>query len=141
LQFGRQALTLSPATLQALHEFQQHKAGLGPRSPWSGRGSLTARAGLMGSKPAGSGSTRFLRTLCRALQDYGMIVLDGSSDRVLLLEMEDEATAGWSKILGPAKSNSYSHIIRDQSSPDDGLSRNAGSGIPWNRMRVVARGE
>jgi hypothetical protein len=55
--------------------------------------------------------------------------------------MEDEATAGWSKILGPAKSNSYSHIIRDQSSPDDGLSRNPSSGIPWNRMRVVARGK
>jgi hypothetical protein len=90
---------------------------------------------------ANSGATRFLRTLCRALQDYGMVVLDGSSDRVLLVEMEDEATAGWSKILGAPRSNSYSHIIRDQSSPDDGLSRNASSGIPWNRMHVLARGE
>jgi hypothetical protein len=91
-------------------------------------------------RSASSGATRFLRTLCRSLQDYGMIVLDGTSDRGVLLEMEDGATAGWSRILGPTNNGSYSFIVRDRTTPGDGLSRNANSGIPWNRMRVVARG-
>ena len=40
--------------------------------------------------------TAFLRQVCHALQDYGMIAVDGSSDRVVLLMMENSATANWS---------------------------------------------
>jgi len=87
-----------------------------------------------------SGATRFLRTVCRTLQDYGMIVLDGTSDRNVLVEMEDGSTAGWSRILGPTNNGSYSFIVRDRTTPGDGLSRNSTSGIPWSKMRVVARG-
>jgi hypothetical protein len=91
-------------------------------------------------RSSSSGATGFLRTLCRSLQDYGMIVLDGTSDRNVLLEMEDGSTAGWSRILGPTNNGSYSFIVRDRTTPEDGLSRNSTSGIPWSRMRVVERG-
>ena len=82
--------------------------------------------------------TAFLRQVCHALQDYGMIAVDGSSDRVILLMMENSATANWQSVVGPTFNGSYGYIVRAKGSPDDGLNRDDNSGIPWNRMRVVA---
>jgi hypothetical protein len=83
--------------------------------------------------------TQLLRMICRALQRYGMIVMDGTADRKVVMMMEHSDTAGWPAILGPERQQSYSWLIRDASSAGDGLSRTASSGIPWDRLRVLAR--
>ena len=82
--------------------------------------------------------TAFLRQICHALQDYGMIAVDGSSDRVILLMMENSATANWQAVVGPTFNGSYGYVVRSKGSPDDGLARDDNSGIPWNRMRVIS---
>ncbi len=87
-----------------------------------------------------SAPTSYLRMVCRALQDYGMIAMDGTGDRGLTLMMEDSATADWPAILGDERFGSYSWIVRDQATPDDQLSRDASSGIPWDRFRVLKLG-
>ena len=86
-----------------------------------------------------SNETRTLRIVCRALQRYGMIAVDGTSDRNLVLMMEHQSTAGWDSVIGAARYGSYGHLIRDVTSPSDGLKRDANSGIPWSRMRVLDR--
>ena len=83
--------------------------------------------------------TRYLRMVCVALQDYGMIVIDGTADRGLLFQMEDDRTAGWSNLVGDMRYGSYGWIVRDSGSPSDGLARDASSGIPWHRLRVLER--
>lgn len=85
-----------------------------------------------------SRETRFLRIVCRALQRYGMIMMDGAGPDAVVLYMENDRTAGWGRIVGSPLYGSYGWILRDQSTPDDGLARSATSGIPWGRMRVVA---
>ena len=87
-----------------------------------------------------SKTTRFLRIVCRALQDYGMIVMDGTSPGFMLLYMEHNATARWNNVIGSTHAGSYGFVFRDRTSPGDGLSRGANAGIPWNKMRVVAAG-
>jgi hypothetical protein len=88
-----------------------------------------------------SGATRFLRMFCRALQRYGMIVLDGTADEGVLFYAEDDLTADWESELGPPDLHTeYSYILRDEDSPSDGLRRDASSGIPWHRLRVLAAG-
>ena len=81
--------------------------------------------------------TRFLRMVCRALQRYGMIVVDGTTRGILMVQMENEATAPWRSIIGPKNNGNYGFILRDRTSPGDGLRRTSRSGIPWNQMRVV----
>jgi hypothetical protein len=88
-----------------------------------------------------STETRFLRLVCHALQDYGMIMADGSGPRAIVIEMEHDATAGWESIIGPAPNGSYGFVARDEHTPDDELDRDASDGIPWNRLRVLARSE
>ena len=83
--------------------------------------------------------TRFLRMVCTALQRYGMIAVDGTSDRGLLLQMENQETAPWTSLVGATVSNSYGYLLREAGSPSDGLTRNDTSGIPWNRLRVLER--
>jgi hypothetical protein len=85
----------------------------------------------------GALETRFLRMFCRALQDYGMIALDGTGEGGLVIYMENEITAHWAPILGMELWESYSYIVRDQTTPDDGMTRDTTSGIPWNRLRVL----
>ncbi|MFN8109977.1 MAG: hypothetical protein U0Y82_09065 [Thermoleophilia bacterium] len=86
----------------------------------------------------GSGQTRFLRILCHALQRYGMIVADGTEPGVMVLQMENVATAPWGGIIGSTNNGNYGFIIRDTTTPGDGLHRTSSSGIPWGRMRVIA---
>jgi hypothetical protein len=90
-------------------------------------------------EPDTSAETRYLRMVCTALQDYGMIAVDGTGDRGLMLQMENSATAPWSSLVGATLSGSYGYLIRDRDSPSDGLSRNDTSGIPWHRLRVLER--
>jgi hypothetical protein len=82
----------------------------------------------------------FLKMLCVALQDYGMIVSDGTADRNLLLELEDEITANWTLLLGPTYqySSNYNFFIRNKNYTGDGVTRSWTDGIPWDRLRVVA---
>jgi len=87
-----------------------------------------------------SAATAYLRMICHALQDYGMIAVDGTGDRGLALMMEDSTTADWPAILGDERFGSYSWIVRDEATPDDHLSRDASSGIPWDRFRVLKLG-
>lgn len=81
--------------------------------------------------------TRFLRMFCRTLQDYGMIMLDGTGPDGLVIYMENEVTAGWSDYIGVELWESYSYIVRDQTTPDDGLQRGPTDGIPWHKLRVL----
>jgi hypothetical protein len=92
----------------------------------------------------GGRDTAFLRDICRALQVYGMIIVDGSGDPDLYgLFMEQGAdsggTADWSAILNRPPGGLWGNIIRDvnASATGDGVQRNASTGIPWSEMRVL----
>ncbi len=87
--------------------------------------------------PADGRETQFLRMICHALQEYGMIAADGTSEDGLILMMENSETADWPDIVGPERYESYSWIVRDEESGSDGLSRDDRSGIPWERFRVL----
>lgn len=92
--------------------------------------------------PAPDGSdgvkeTRFLRMFCRALQDYGMIMLDGTGPGGLVIYMENDLTAGWIERIGLEQWDSHSYIVRDQTTPDDGFARGPSDGIPWGQLRVL----
>jgi len=86
-----------------------------------------------------STETQFLRLFCRALQDYGMIMLDGTGPGGLVIYMEHETTAGWQSIIGAELYESFSYIVRDQDTPDDGLTRGPNDGIPWEKLRVLEK--
>lgn len=83
--------------------------------------------------------TRFLRMVCRALQRYGMVMLDGTGPDGVVMYMESDRTAPWSRVAGEQRFGSYGWILRDRTTPDDGLRRDRSSGIPWHRMRVMKR--
>ena len=86
----------------------------------------------------GALETRFLRMFCHALQDYGMIMLDGTGPGGLVIYMENELTADWAQHIGAEQWDSYSYIVRDQTTPDDGFVRGPSDGIPWSQLRVLA---
>ena len=94
-----------------------------------------------GGRSASSLETRYVRIICKALQDYGMIVMDGTGDRLLAFQMEDDTTADWPSLIGTQHNGGWGYLLRDETSPADGASRDASSGIPWNRMRVLARSD
>jgi hypothetical protein len=71
------------------------------------------------------------------LQHYGLIMLDGTVPHGVVIYLEDEQTAGWLSIIGAERYDSFSYIVRDQDTPDDGLTRSATDGIPWGRLRVL----
>jgi hypothetical protein len=87
-----------------------------------------------------SPETRYLRMICRALQEYGMIAVDGTSERGILLMMEHTRTAGWGAIAGDERLGGYSHLIRTIRSAEDGLQRGLNAGIPWDRFRALKKG-
>lgn len=90
-------------------------------------------------KSATSLETRFLRMICHALQDYGMIMIDGTQPKGLLLMMEGKATASWSSLVGAELYGSYGYLLRDKDTPPDGLTRGPSDGIPWDKLRVLAK--
>ncbi len=88
--------------------------------------------------------TRFLREICRALQVYGMILVDGSGDPNLyglFMEQGTEAggTAPWNAILNRPPGGLWGNIIRDVNADQtgDGVTRTSTTGIPWDQMRVL----
>jgi hypothetical protein len=85
-----------------------------------------------------SQETRFLRMFCVALQRYGMVMLDGTAPGNVFIPLENLETAPWDVLLGTSREGGYGHIVRSRATAPDGLSRNASSGIPWERMRVLA---
>ena len=87
-----------------------------------------------------SRETRYLRMICRALQEYGMIAVDGTTERGILLMMEHTRTAGWGAIAGDERLGGYSHLIRTLRSAEDGLARGLNAGIPWDRFRALKNG-
>ena len=95
----------------------------------------------------GGKDTRFLREICRALQVYGMILTDGSGDPglySLFMEQGTEAngTTDWNGILNRPPGGLWGNIIRDVNAnaagDNDGVTRSANTGIPWDQMRVLA---
>jgi hypothetical protein len=99
--------------------------------------SVDCEARTVPGEPAEGRETQFLRMICRALQEYGMIAMDGTTEDGLILQMENSETAGWPGIVGSERYESYSWIVRDEESGSDGLSRDDRSGIPWDRFRVL----
>lgn len=95
------------------------------------------RAPQLGSRSATVRGTAFVRTMCRALQRYGMVILDGTRPDGLALYLESNTTARWDRLIGPPRFGAYSHLLRDETSPDDGLERDSATGIPWSRMQVI----
>ena len=92
----------------------------------------------------GGRDTRFLHEICRALQVYGMIIVDGSGDPNLyglFMEQGTEVggTADWAAILNRPPGGLWGNIIRDAnaSQTGDGVARNATTGIPWGQMRAL----
>ncbi len=86
-----------------------------------------------------------LHEICRALQVYGMIIVDGSGDPNLYgLFMEQGTdtggTANWDAILNRPPGGLWGNIIRDVNASDtgDGVPRNSTTGIPWDQMRVLS---
>ena len=101
--------------------------------------SVDCDARTVPGKPAAGRETQLLRMICHALQDYGMIAVDGTSRDGLILMMENSETAHWPQLVGPERYESYSWIVRDRESGRDGLSRDDTSGIPWDRFRVLKK--
>ena len=89
-------------------------------------------------KEASAPETRFVRMVCRALQDYGMIMLDGTGPGGLVLYLEHQETARWGDVIGDEAWESYGYLLRDGDTPDDGFQRVGTDGIPWDRLRVLA---
>jgi hypothetical protein len=96
------------------------------------------RAPLLPGRAESMRETRFLRILCRALQDYGMVVLDGTEPDGLLVYMEHRASADWARVAGSPHAGGYGYLLRDGTTPPDGLVRDSSHGIPWAAMRVVS---
>jgi hypothetical protein len=101
--------------------------------------SVSCDARTVPGKSDTSLETRFLRMICRALQEYGMIMMDGTAPKGLLLMMEGKATAGWTALVGAELYGSYGYLIRDKDTPSDGLTRGPTDGIPWDKLRVLAK--
>jgi hypothetical protein len=95
------------------------------------------RAPVLPGRSESTRETAFVRTLCRALQRYGLVVLDGTGNDGLVIYMEDEITARWSQAAGSTHYGGFGYAVRDASTPSDGFSRTGEHGIPWSRMQVI----
>lgn len=88
--------------------------------------------------------TRMLRMVCRALQRYGAIAVDGSGDRDLYTFMMElgtryGGTGDWRGVAGSPPSGFWGNLIRDRRADGtDGIRRSSTDGIPWERMRVLS---
>ena len=81
----------------------------------------------------------FLRAMCHAFQDYGVIVLDGTGVDGFTIYGEGDATARWSRLLGNRDPQSgYAWALRDEDTLDDGIQRFGTDGIPWDQWEVMA---
>jgi hypothetical protein len=97
----------------------------------------TRRAPVLSGRTESIRETQFLRILCYGLQEHGMIIMDGTVANGLFLYMENEATADWQSAAGSTYYGGYGYVVRDNTTPSDGLSRTDQHGIPWSRMQVM----
>lgn len=81
-------------------------------------------------KAASSAETRLLRMVCKAMQDYGAVMLDGTGAGAYFY-MEDNATAQWGSVI-EERFGSASWLFRrnNVSGPEEGL--------PLDKLRVLA---
>lgn len=90
---------------------------------------------------------RLLWMVCRALRDFGAIVVDGSgSDDLYGLLMESDASVagrhpgGWAAIAGKPPGGYWGNVIRDRLADATGdRQRRATDGVPWERAQVLSR--
>jgi len=148
----RHALRMAAPWISARHRAPARSSDQGHRSPLAMgmRLQLSPRVNCGSRTVPGRSSrsreTRLLRMVCVALQRYGAIVVDGSGRQDLYtFEMELDRSAGgvarWGRVAGRAPAGYWGNVIRDQraSSTGDGVRRGSRTGIPWSRMRVLAR--
>jgi hypothetical protein len=72
--------------------------------------SVDCAARTVPGRAAGDPETRFLRMFCRALQRYGMIMLDGTADGVFIY-MEDNRSANWEPLIGATRYGNYGYLV------------------------------
>ncbi len=103
------------------------------------------RRTVPGRSPSGP-ETRYLRMICRALQRYGAIAVDGSGGPDLysfMMELDRRygGTGDWSSAAGSPPAGYWGNLIRDAraDATRDGIDRRPSDGIPWDRMRVLSR--
>ena len=101
--------------------------------------SIDCNSRTVPTKTTGSKETKVLRMVCKAMQDYGAIMLDGTSaGGGANFYMEDSQTAFWG--LDDKGKGNYGWIFRPPYYSSDGVSRNGTTdGIPLDKMRVLQR--
>lgn len=86
---------------------------------------------------------RLLRALCVAMRDYGLVVLDGAPGRQWTIPVEHGSTAPEIEQLRKLAPGGYlGNVIRDQraNATGDGVRRRKTDGVPWERLRMLAKG-
>lgn len=90
---------------------------------------------------------RLLWMICRALRDYGAIVVDGSGSETLyglLMESEESVagrhSGGWRALAGQPVGGYWGNVIRDRLADSTGDRERRGTdGVPWERAQVLER--
>lgn len=88
---------------------------------------------------------RLLRMICRALRDYGAIVVDGVAEPDLYgLLMESEVSVagrypgGWRALAGTPAGGYWGNVVRNAFADATGdRTRRASDGVPWGRLQVT----
>jgi CSLREA domain-containing protein len=80
----------------------------------------------------GGKQLRFLKQLCRAFQDFGLMVSDGAGSN-LSIYLEADATANWRNSIGSPcpSSGSFGFIVRPSGSNCGTATSGGTDGIPW----------
>ncbi len=149
----RHALRMTAPQISARHRLPATRSDQGDSSPIDMGMRLQldpavdcAARTVPGRDPSGP-ETRMLRMVCRALQRYGVVIVDGSGQAnryALLMELDAShgGTVDWSALGGDPPGGYWGNLIRDELADQtgDGLDRSPTDGIPWARMRVLATG-
>lgn len=88
--------------------------------------------------------TKLLRGLCWTLQNYGIVILDGTASGILFY-YENNASANWSSmgfhniVASPAEApfGDMAWFLRDNQWASPDIPRTATDGIPWDQFEVV----
>lgn len=135
--------TSSAFTPPATKSDQNGQSANGYVVPMGARFRLKASVDISTRTVPGKGpsapETRFLHMICKALQDYGMMISDGTGGGPGLY-MESQVTAPWSSLIGDSQNSQYGWILRSNAvpSPDNGITRTATDGVPWDQMELLA---
>ena len=81
------------------------------------------------TSPTGKANdNKFVRMVCHAMQDYGVMVSDGTGASAVFY-MEANGTSGFSNILTTSNGHLGNHFRNPSGT----------NGVPWNQFRVVAK--